>query len=218
MKSIEKRMSEYQIKYPSSPFKEFWREHGNNNKEVMDKLKAQWAGMSNKKGEHKATHQLDSKKKKLLEHVSSIKEHNPEHKEHLTLIEETLKGLLSNSPDYLETYGTYKNIPVSIKVNMLSVDMNHMPFIRGARDSYGAPYEPDEPEHYEVNSFMATAELISLDADGDETDSKVTIDQNEFKNVITEYKTHKRYSKKLDFLDLYDYVTEMIEQHPEDFE
>ena len=44
----------------------------------------------------------------------------------------------------------------------LEVDYTYYPATRGSRDSYGAPLEPDEPEHLEVERVEWNGHDITL--------------------------------------------------------
>lgn len=60
----------------------------------------------------------------------------------------------------------------------------HQPYIRGSRDSYGVPLEPDEDEHFEIISIK----ILEINEYVDESDLSefLNIPEREIINMIQE--------------------------------
>ncbi len=112
-----------------------------------------------------------------------------------------------------KTYGTYKEQPVIIEITIDDVNAHYVPETRGYRDSYGAPEEPDEEAYWEIEDYKATVKLTPYDDDGEPSGQPITIPKEEYAQVQTEKKGYDPKTRGLNFLNLDDYIFEMLQDN-----
>lgn len=75
----------------------------------------------------------------------------------------------------------------------------YQPYRYGSRDSYGAPYEPDEPDHFEIISI--TVLEMNQDFDESELSEFLSISEHELCNTIQEKLFEAFEADKSDYFD-----------------
>jgi hypothetical protein len=153
-------------------------------------------------------------KKHFLNFLESIKSEDP------ALIEafnQSFNALYeASADDLLKIYGSVNGKNVFIEINIEDVDAHYIPLTRGSRDSYGAPEEPDDGDYWEVEGYKANAKLSPLDEDGEPTgEPSFMIEQKDFPNVMTEKKGYNSQTRDLQFMNLEQYVSEMVQDNAE---
>ncbi len=122
----------------------------------------------------------------------------------------------ANMSDLLKIYGSVDGNPVLVEINIENVDGHYVPLTRGATEN-GLALEPDDGDYWEIEDIKATAKITPLNDDGEPTGTPTVIGQADFPKVVTERKGYNPRTRKIEFFNLDDYISEMVQENADHF-